>query len=62
MRMKVKPLPSGEGQPMTEAMPSRVDEVPARMPHPARNLGPHLKAPSDGEIVTSHHRGAKKPR
>lgn len=29
-------------------------------PHPAKNLGPHLKAPHSGEIVTNHHRGAKK--
>lgn len=31
-----------------------------RLSHPANNLGAHLKRPTDGEIVTSHHRGAKK--
>jgi len=25
-----------------------------RLPHPAKNLGGHLKAPASGEIVTSH--------
>lgn len=29
-------------------------------PHPARNLGGHLKKPASGEYVTNHHRGAKK--
>lgn len=31
---------------------------PEHVPHPARNLGKHLKAPHDGIIVTNHHRGA----
>lgn len=26
------------------------------LPHPAKNLGAHLKAPHSGEIVTDHHR------
>lgn len=26
----------------------------------AKNLGAHLKWPSSGEIVTNHHRGAKR--
>lgn len=30
------------------------------LPSPAKNLGAHLKKPASGEIVTSHHRGAKK--
>lgn len=29
------------------------------VPHPARNLGAHLKPSASGEIVTNHHRGAK---
>lgn len=33
---------------------------PVNLPHPHRNLGQHLKQPKDGEIVTEHHRGAKK--
>lgn len=28
----------------------------ANMPHPAKNLGSHLKSPHAGEIVTDHHR------
>ena len=28
--------------------------VPAKLPHPAKNLGDHLKAPKSGEIVTEH--------
>lgn len=31
---------------------------PDHVPHPARNLGPHLKAAHGGVIVTNHHRGA----
>ena len=27
---------------------------PEHLPFPARNLGPHLKAPKSGEIVTEH--------
>jgi hypothetical protein len=33
---------------------------PEHVPHPARNLGQHLKTPASGEIVTSHHRKARK--
>ena len=29
-------------------------KVPSNLPHPARNLGPHLKRPASGEIVTEH--------
>lgn len=39
--------------------PSNTPSLP-KLPHPAKNLGPHFKAPKSGEIVTSHHRGAKK--
>lgn len=35
---------------------------PATLPHPHRNLGAHLKAPTSGEIVTEHHRGARKAK
>ncbi|HVC32564.1 MAG TPA: hypothetical protein VNL16_03535 [Chloroflexota bacterium] len=35
-------------------------DKPTYAPHPARNLGPHLKSSSTGEIVTNHHRGAKR--
>lgn len=46
---------------MPYAPPAPVKAVkPVNLPHPHRNLGAHLKAPKDGEIVTSHHRGAKK--
>lgn len=30
------------------------------MPHPARNLGGHLKPPTHGEVVTNHHRSSKR--
>ena len=29
---------------------------PEHVPHPARNLGAHLKTPRAGEVVTNHHR------
>lgn len=33
---------------------------PMHVSHPAKNLGRHLHAPAGGEIVTHHHRGAKR--
>jgi hypothetical protein len=47
---KPKPLP-----PVAPARPA----LP-HAPYPAKNLGAHLKRPESGEIVTLHHRGAKK--
>lgn len=48
--------------PYAPPVPAKI-VTPARtshLPYPHRNLGAHLKAPKDGEIVTSHHRGARK--
>lgn len=33
---------------------------PQHAGHPAANLGHHLHRPTDGEIVTHHHRSAKR--
>lgn len=48
------PLAAGAGQ------TGKTVTVNANAPHPHRNLGPHLKAPKDGEYVTTHHHSFKK--
>jgi hypothetical protein len=40
--------------------PTQLEEFSHRAPHPAKNLGGHLRRPCEGEICTQHHRGRRR--